>query len=143
MKPKEERRALRKLYDQIPTFKCLAGCSDCCGPVVGTEQEREQAPFLHSWDDTQSLIDVLQKGGASQELAAGPLLANIMNGCNGCPYVVENGGGCAIYSDRPFLCRLFGASEEKWMTCPHGCGPEKKLSVEQTRKLYHQYLKLM
>jgi uncharacterized protein len=143
MKPKEERRALKRLYDQIPTFKCRPGCSDCCGPVVGTKQERALAPFLNSLKDTISLIDVLRRGGASQELAAGPLLANALQGCSTCPYVVENGGGCAIYDDRPFLCRLFGASEEKWMTCPHGCGPEKKLSVEQTQKLFHQYLRLM
>jgi uncharacterized protein len=143
MKAKEERRALKKLYSQIPTFKCRPGCSDCCGPVVASKTEREDAPFLNSFEDTMSLVDVLSKGGSGEELAAGPLLANLMHGCSSCPYVIENGGGCAIYSDRPFLCRLFGTSEDEWLTCPHGCGPTKKLSVEQTRKLYHQYIKLM
>lgn len=143
MKPKEERRALKRLYSQIPTFKCRPGCSDCCGPVVASKQEQEVAPFLRSWEDTMSLIDILKTGATAQELVAGPLLANAMSGCNSCPYVVQGGGGCAIYDDRPFLCRLFGASEDPWLTCPHGCGPAKKLTLEQTQKLYHQYIKLM
>lgn len=24
---------LERLYAQIPTFKCIPGCTDCCGPV--------------------------------------------------------------------------------------------------------------
>jgi Fe-S-cluster containining protein len=57
-----------------------------------------------------------------------------------CPYI-EN-GGCAIYQDRPFLCRLFGAVERGRMKCPHGCGPEYPLSEAQAHKLMEQYLSL-
>ena len=143
MKPKQERRALAKLYAQIPTFQCRKGCSDCCGPVAASKTERENAPFLNSYDEVRSLAEVLKAGGSREELAAGPLLAGLMNGCLSCPYVANGGGACAIYEHRPFLCRIFGASEEPRLACPHGLGPEKKLSIGQTQRLWHQYLKLL
>ena len=37
-----------------------------------------------------------------------------------CPYVED--GKCAIYRDRPIICRLFGTVED--LQCPHGCKPE-------------------
>lgn len=54
-----------------------------------------------------------------------------------CPYIKS--GGCAIYQDRPFLCRLFGAVERGRMKCPHGCGPEEPLSEAQAHELMEQY----
>jgi uncharacterized protein len=143
MKPKQERRALKKLYAQVPTFKCKPGCSDCCGPVVASKTEREDAPFLGSFKEADNLVEVLTRGGTKEELANAPLLANFMGGCLSCPYVVNDGGACAIYDQRPFLCRIFGASEEPWLTCPHGYGPERKLTINQTRVLWDQYKKLL
>jgi Fe-S-cluster containining protein len=67
------------------------------------------------------LMEVLQKGAAApQELAKAPKLAQWAYGASAwldCPYVV-GGGGCAIYEDRPFLCRLYGNTPE--LACPHG-----------------------
>lgn len=31
---------LQKLYDQIPSFKCIKNCTDCCGPIFMTGLER-------------------------------------------------------------------------------------------------------
>lgn len=50
-----------------------------------------------------------------------------------CPFV--SAGGCGIYEDRPMVCRLFGAVESDLMTCPHGCGPKRKLSEAQSRSM--------
>lgn len=58
-----------------------------------------------------------------------------------CPYV--NNGKCDIYEDRPLICRLFGASEVEMLTCPHGCGPAQKLSVEQTREMMAKYFEIL
>lgn len=53
-----------------------------------------------------------------------------------CPYA---NNGCDIYDQRPFMCRLFGASDHPLLTCHRGCGPEKKLSDHETRRLTSQY----
>jgi hypothetical protein len=92
-----------------------------------------------------TIIDVLAAGGASeQELAVAPKLAEWADAggiCITCPYVVEHGGGCAIYDNRPFLCRLFGTVES--MPCPHGAGPEEMLSREDERELMKSYHRLI
>lgn len=54
-----------------------------------------------------------------------------------CPYAV--GGRCEIYENRPMICRLFGASEEKRLQCPHGCRPETQLTKAQTDDLMQAY----
>ncbi len=56
-----------------------------------------------------------------------------------CPYLGE--GGCLIYEQRPFICRLFGTVPE--MPCPHGCKPEKMLSSLEGKKLLHKYKKMV
>lgn len=56
-----------------------------------------------------------------------------------CPYISEE--GCAIYSQRPIMCRLFGAVPE--MKCLHGCTPLKMLSSEKGRKLLVVYKSLI
>ena len=57
-----------------------------------------------------------------------------------CPY--SEGGNCAIYSQRPLICRLFGASDEPRLQCPHGCKPDKPLTVAETRAIMAEYMKL-
>jgi Fe-S-cluster containining protein len=94
---------------------------------------------------TNQIVDILLAGGASQEeLGVAPKLevwAKNFGECISCPYVLENGGGCAIYDNRPFLCRLFGTIPS--MPCPHGAGPEQMLSLAEERALMHDYHKLV
>lgn len=61
--------------------------------------------------------------------------------CLDCPY--SAGGSCAIYENRPFLCRIFGASEEPRLRCPHGCKPVFPLSIEETKKLTAEYIQIL
>jgi hypothetical protein len=53
-----------------------------------------------------------------------------------CPYANQ---GCDIYANRPLICRMFGAGDHPLLACPHGCGPEKKLSASECKKMIHQY----
>ena len=57
--------------------------------------------------------------------------------CGKCPYSV--GGNCGIYDRRPFICRLFGMSEDPGLQCPHGCRPDHPLSQEETNELFDAY----
>lgn len=102
-------RRLKKLYRQIPTFQCIEGCTDCCGPVPFSRLE---------WD---------QIGDKR--------IATTLD----CPYA---NNGCDIYEQRPLICRIFGASNEKRLQCPHGCRPENPLSTRQTSLLMKRYLDL-
>lgn len=55
-----------------------------------------------------------------------------------CPYSTEE--KCDIYKDRPFMCRIFGASTD--LLCPHNCRPLNLLTEEKTRELTSQYMEL-
>lgn len=128
MKPKQERRELQNIYDLIPKsdLPCIEGCSECCGPVMGSREEFRRAPKLLGYiEQLESFVD-----------------QQVVNWCGTCPYVMP-GGGCAIYEDRPFLCRIFGASEEPRLRCPHGRGSSRPLTRTQTRKLMTRYQKLI
>lgn len=125
MKPKQRKRELAKLYSEIPTFKCVEGCTACCGPTPSTKEERRAAPLLaHAYSQVENFVN-----------------ESVLSWCSTCPYA-RPGNGCAIYADRPFLCRLFGTSEDPKLTCTKGCGPEKKFTQRQTDQLMLRYLRL-
>ncbi len=56
-----------------------------------------------------------------------------------CPHVKD--GRCSVHQNRAFICRIYGSSEI--MPCPHGYGPEKPLTKEETYALLREYLRLM
>lgn len=58
-----------------------------------------------------------------------------------CPYICSE--GCEIYKDRPFLCRIFGASDDPRLQCPHGCKPDKPLTIEESKELSDRYRALV
>lgn len=57
-----------------------------------------------------------------------------------CPYAV--GGRCEIYEQRPLLCRLFGTVDDERLTCPHGCGPTRKLSGAEAEEIMLEYMRI-
>lgn len=129
MKPKQERRELEQLYAQIPVsdLPCVEGCADCCGPVPAGREETRRTPKLAN---SVEMIDVFDAAG-------------VLDWCATCPYVIANNGGCAVYDDRPFMCRLFGNTEIKMLKCPHGRGASKPLNETQTRSLVERYYRLI
>jgi hypothetical protein len=56
-----------------------------------------------------------------------------------CPFASAN--GCEIYANRPFMCRMFGSTDDPLLQCPHGCGPIFPLSREAAQKLLDKYLR--
>lgn len=108
---RREGRDIRRLRTLIPTFTCVQGCSDCCGPIPFSRWE---------WDR------VTDKRKAT---------------CLDCPYSTPH--GCAIYEERPMMCRLFGAVDDPMLRCPHGCAPEKPLSADEGRRIANEYARLV
>ena len=120
------RARLQALYDEIPSFECIPGCTDCCGPTPWAPSEREPV-------EPAATI----RGGAFERTSTGTLLfSQSADACLTCPFA---NNGCDIHSHRPFMCRLFGAADDPKLRCPHGCGPEKPLSAKQAAELTRQY----
>ncbi len=103
---------IRFLRDHIPSFECVPGCHDCCGPVTASSEEVAALP---------------QKSDAEHEVALAEL---------NCPYRGEF--GCQVYAERPLICRLFGTTPR--LACPRGCKPEVMISpqIEEQIHLFMQ-----
>lgn len=116
------RASLQTIYAQIPTFSCKAGCHDCCGPVPFSPSE---AAFA----------------GVQSKPALAELRAALKTGCEDCPHVTPQ--GCGIYEFRPFMCRIFGATDQGSLACPHGCKPETPLTEARVNELTDEYLRIV
>lgn len=111
-------RTLPELYAACPLFQCKPGCHDCCGAVPHLAIERE------AMNRPVGFVS----GSATCSLA----------GAN----------GCAVYDNRPLLCRLFGTvmgdnplrpGKAHEMVCPHGCHPETPLTPAEADQIMHEY----
>jgi hypothetical protein len=94
-----------RLREQIPSFECVKGCHDCCGPVTTSSEEMSRLPVKSDAEHDDALNDLR------------------------CVYLGPD--GCTVYEDRPLICRLFGTTPR--MACPNDRRPEdmvtKKLSL--------------
>ena len=104
-------RELDRLRTRIPSFTCIVGCHDCCGPVTASSEEMDRLPV---------------KTEAEHETA----LANLS-----CPHLGEH--GCEVYSERPLICRLFGTTQT--LPCPNGRRPAE-LIHPRVEKQVHEYI---
>lgn len=112
MKLNDQKKLLSELRSKIPEFQCIPGCHDCCGMV----------PFAPvEWNGIKD----------KRKFSLGSL---------SCPYECQK--GCAIYNDRPIVCRLFGAIIGGKMICPHGFLPESPLSEYEADQIMSLYMSL-
>lgn len=97
--------ALAEIYAQIPDVGCKGLCADACGPIDGHPRE-----FQRIHEETGQRIPHGQA-----------LLASLADhGVYVCPALDED-KRCTVYEHRPYVCRLWGASEA--LRCPYGCRP--------------------
>ncbi|CAI8755439.1 MULTISPECIES: YkgJ family cysteine cluster protein [Pseudomonas] len=102
------RQTIRDLRQQIPTFDCVPGCHDCCGPVTTSPEEMSRLP---------------RKTRAEQDAA--------MEALN-CVHLGPN--GCTVYEERPLICRLFGTT--KTLPCPNGRGPVELIHPRVEKQIF-------
>ena len=88
-------RQLDDLRQRIPTFTCIVGCHDCCGPVTASAEEVARLPVKSDAEHDAALADY------------------------NCVYLGAN--GCEVYAERPLICRLFGTTPR--LACPNGKRP--------------------
>lgn len=115
---------IQKIADRIPAFECIPGCTDCCGPVPFSPSEWEAVTEKKDMPttDTAELLMKLSQGVSVT-----------------CPYAVKE-VGCAIYEQRPIMCRIYGTVED--LRCPHGKRPETLFTVMQGKTILRHYLKV-
>jgi Fe-S-cluster containining protein len=101
---------IRFFRERIPSFECIPGCHDCCGPVTTSSEEMARLPV---------------KSDAEHEAA----LANFS-----CPHLGEQ--GCQVYAERPLICRLFGTTPR--LACPNGKRPEVMIDPQIEQQI-HQF----
>lgn len=101
---------LQRIYDQVPEAGCKGLCTEACGiilPQLGAEQARfDTAHRLHG-------------------------LASGWRGDGSCNALIA--GRCAVYADRPLICRLYGVAQG--LLCAHGCQPVALVTRRRAEKL--------
>jgi Fe-S-cluster containining protein len=126
------RDSLDAIYAAIPPVSgCRKGCSDCCGPIpLGTIEA----------DRIKHFVRPAARHAAIPSAEA--IVSTPANACGGCAYATVS--GCAIYNDRPFICRLFGAvADVVDLTCPHGARAEQPLDRDQADALGMRYMEFI
>lgn len=107
----EREDALRELYVQVPAMlDCRGRCHDSC----------------------RSPLDVSFHEAARARRVSGIRLVP-GDGCRGCSLLTDE-NRCAVYDDRPMMCRLFGTA--RGLECAHGCRPVRWLSESQATWLF-------
>jgi len=86
---------IRYFRQRIPTFACVPGCHDCCGPTTTSSEEMARLPEKSEAEHDAALADWR------------------------CPHLGTN--GCQVYAERPLICRLFGTTPR--LACPNGQRP--------------------
>lgn len=97
-------QALREVWEQVPPVACKGLCTHSCSAITMAPAEVaafDAAGIEIGFDFSTARCDQLRDGR------------------------------CAIYDDRPLVCRLWGAVPE--MPCEHGCEPT--LTTEQANEL--------
>jgi len=103
----ETSRKLADLRARIPTFTCVVGCHDCCGPVTASAEEVSRLPVKTDAEHEAALSDY------------------------NCVYLGRH--GCEVYGERPLICRLFGTTPR--LACPNGRRPVYMIDAGTEREI--------
>lgn len=107
----EHSQKIRYFRTRIPSFDCVPGCHDCCGPVRVTTTEIALLPEKSELEH-QAALDAWS-----------------------CPYLGAT--GCEVYGERPLICRLFGTTPR--LVCPKGRRPKDMIEPELEREIFEHF----
>ncbi|HOZ06014.1 MAG TPA: YkgJ family cysteine cluster protein [Arenimonas sp.] len=99
---------IEALRDRIPSFKCIVGCHDCCGPVTASSEEVARLPVKTDAEHEAALADY------------------------NCVYLGKQ--GCEVYHERPLICRLFGTTPR--LPCPNGRRPVYMIDTRTEEEIH-------
>jgi uncharacterized protein len=101
-------RKIDALRLRIPTFTCIKGCHDCCGPVTTSSTEMARLPVKTEAEHAAALAEL------------------------SCPHLGKQ--GCEVYAERPLICRLFGTTPQ--LLCPNGQRPVYMIDSSTEVEIY-------
>ena len=104
---------IRFLREHIPSFACIPGCHDCCGPVTTSSEEMSRLPFKSDAEHATALTNL------------------------SCPHLGAQ--DCQVYTERPLICRLFGTTPK--LACPNGQRPEVMIDPRIEQQIHHFFKK--
>lgn len=99
---------VRFFREHIPSFECIPGCHDCCGPVTTSAEEMAWLPVKSDAEHAAALAEL------------------------SCPHLGDK--GCQVYAERPLICRLFGTTPR--LACPNGMRPAVMIEPHIERQIY-------
>lgn len=102
-------RKIEALRQRIPSFTCIVGCHDCCGPVTASAEEVARLPVKTEAEHAVALDNL------------------------SCPYLGAH--GCEVYGERPLICRLFGTTPR--LLCPNGKRPVYMIDTKTEQDIHH------
>ncbi|WP_049723092.1 YkgJ family cysteine cluster protein [Gilvimarinus polysaccharolyticus] len=105
----DNRNIIARLREQIPSFECVPGCHDCCGPVTTSSEEMSRLPVKTEAEHDAALNDY------------------------NCVHLGPN--GCTVYGERPLICRLFGTTPK--MPCPNDRRPEQMIDSKVEQQIHY------
>lgn len=97
-----------KIYAKIPSASCQGLCHKTCTGVDATQLER---------DILARRGHPLPRGNAQVQRDEA-MLTGSMPPCS----ALTGDKRCAVYEDRPMICRAWGVTEK--LECPYGCVPD-------------------
>ncbi len=93
-----------RLPSRACQLECHGLCANSCGPIDASAREKQR----------------LRARGVRLPARAQALQILHTTGTYRCP-ALNNDDSCSAYTDRPTICRLWGAIDA--LRCPHGCQP--------------------
>ena len=100
-------------YAALPALACQGRCQAACGPITATPPERDRILRRHH---------------------------RVLRNQPGRPCrLLTPEGTCAVYPDRPLICRLYGVVPS--MRCPHGCAPTRWLTEAEASAVMQELLR--
>ena len=92
------------LFRKKTSLKCPEGCGDCCATAGVETTELEMLPVALALAGRKKADDFYQRAG-EQDFEGRCVFYTATEGCGG--------GCCAVYGQRPLICRLFGYAGNK------------------------------
>lgn len=119
-----KKQKLHAVYAQIPKLPCTGKCKVHCTLIPMTKIETRIIRKVRRDAEFMNLPMPGHYAMVANEGVDGPV----------CKMLVA--GQCSIYDDRPFVCRLYGVTED--LPCTHGCTPERVLTRKEVLGLMEQ-----
>lgn len=132
---------LQAIYAELPTVECKRLCQAYCGPLVMPRVECVQIEKTGAIF-TLAPISSVELDEHWDWMPKDKLVATIpREGSLDCTMLYQN-GKCRVYAKRPLICRIWGMHDSPLMRCPHGCIPDRWLSLKEISGLMKRILEI-